>query len=135
MPWQAIPPNFAATDRMLAALLDGPYKNLRDDNHVDPHSILVWDRDREPEIAAVDFLDLLALYPCGGRGSQWSPRDFTEILEEKRDLYRMSVASHAISDDDPEITPACGTVLLIISQYPRKPHRCVRITALIEPGQ
>lgn len=33
----------------------------------------------------VEFLDLLARYPCGGPGSQWVP-----------------------SDADPEISPACG---------------------------
>ena len=44
------------------------------------------------------------------------------------------MASHAISDDDPEITPACGTVVLIISPHPSRPHRWVRITASIEAG-
>jgi hypothetical protein len=118
---------------VLQFLLDGPFKRVRDDNHVDPHSILVWDRD--PVLEAVEFLELLGRYPCGGPGSQWAPSDFTEILQAKRDLYRMSLASHAISDDDPEITPACGTVVLIISQLPDRGHRWVRVTALIEPGQ
>ena len=58
----------------------------------------------------VEFLDLLARYPCSGPGSQWAPSDFVEILKEKR--------SHAISNDDPEITPACGTVVLLISSNP-----------------
>jgi hypothetical protein len=31
-------------DPILAALLDGPFRRLRDDNHVDPHRILVWDQ-------------------------------------------------------------------------------------------
>lgn len=125
----------ADSDLVLQLLLDGPFKRVRDDNHVDPHSLLVWDRSRDPVLEAVEFLELLGRYPCGGRGSQWAPSDFTEILQAKRDLYRMSMASHDISDDDPEITPACGTVVLIISQRPNRGHRWVRVTALIEPGQ
>jgi hypothetical protein len=135
MAWKAFNRRAGNSERMLQILLDGPFKRVRDDNHIDPHSILVWDRSRDPVIEAVEFLDLLGRYPCGGTGSQWGPSDFTEILQAKRDLYRMSMASHAISDDDPEITPACGTVVLISSKRPTRPHRWVRITALIEPGQ
>ena len=122
-------------DLRLQVLLDGPFRRLRDDNHVDPDSILVWDRQRDPVMQAVPFLELLGRYPCGGAGSQWAPSDFTAILQEKRDLVRMSLASHAISDDDPEITPACGTVVLIISSDPGRGHRWVRVTASIEAGQ
>ena len=85
-------------------------------------------------IEGVHFLELIGRYPCGGLGSQWAHSDFITILREKRELYRMSMASHAISDDDPEITPACGTVVLIISQSPEQGHRWVRITASIEAG-
>lgn len=122
-------------DGLLQFLLDGPYQRLRDDNHVDADSILVWDRSRDPVMEAVPFLELLGRYPCGGPGSQWAPSDFTAILQEKRDLLRMSLASHTISDDDPEITPACGTVVLIVSTDPRRGHRWVRVTASIEAGQ
>jgi hypothetical protein len=45
------------------------------------------------------------------------------------------MASHAISDDDPLITPACGTVVLVISPEQGRPHRWVGISALIDPGQ
>ena len=50
---------------LLAALLDGPFRRLRDTNHLDPHSILVWDRHRQPAIQAVTFLELISRYPCG----------------------------------------------------------------------
>jgi hypothetical protein len=123
------------SDELLQALLDGPFKRLRDDNHVDPYSILVCDPAQTPVIQAVEFLDLPALYPCGGPGSQWAPSDFVEILKEKRHQFRKSMASHAISDDDPEITPACGTVVLLISSNPYQGHRWVSVGALIEPGQ
>lgn len=123
------------SDLLLQFLLDGPFKQVRDDNHVDPHRILVWDRSRDPVIESVEFLELLGRYPCGEEGSQWGPTDFVKILREKRNQYRKSMASHEISDDDPEITPACGTVVLIISEEPGRPHRWVGISALIEPGQ
>lgn len=123
------------SDLLLQFLLDGPFKQVRDDNHVDPHRILVWDRSRDPVIEAVEFLEILSRYPCGEAGSQWAPSDFVKILREKRNQYRKSMASHEISDDDPDITPACGTVVLIISETPDRPHRWVGISALIEPGQ
>ena len=62
----------AAGDSLLAALFDGPFRRLRDDNHVDPHRILVWDRLREPVIQALLFLELLGCYPCGdAEEAQW----------------------------------------------------------------
>jgi hypothetical protein len=128
-------PSHEESDLLLQFLLDGPFKHLRDDNHIDPHRILVWDRTGDPVIEAVEFLELLGRYPCGEAGSQWSPLDFVKILREKRNQYRKSLASHEISDDDPEITPACGTVVLIISEEPDRPHRWVGISALIDPGQ
>ena len=121
-------------NELLLALLDGPFKPLRDDNHVDPYSILVWDRSCTPVIEAVEILELLGRYPCGGL-SQWAPSDFVEILNEKHDLYLQSIASHAISDKYPEITPVCGTVVLIISGQPGQPHRWISLRALIEPCQ
>ena len=124
-----------SSDELLLALLDGPFKRVRDDNHVDPHAILVWESARSPVIEAVEILELLGRYPCGGDGSQWSPQDLVAILSEKRNQYRKSMASHSISDDDPLITPACGTVVLVISPEQGRPHRWVGISALINPGQ
>ncbi len=54
----------AAGDSLLAALFDGHFRRLRDDNHVDPHRILVWDRLREPVIQALPFLELLGVTPA-----------------------------------------------------------------------
>ncbi|MCT0206449.1 hypothetical protein [Synechococcus sp. CS-1332] len=127
--------NLNRSDELLLALLDGPFKRVRDQNHVDPHAILVWDPSRIPVIQAVGILDLLGRYPCGGNGSQWAASDLLEILIEKRSQCRKSNASHDISDDDPEFTPACGTVVLIVSDDPSRGHRWVSINALIEPGQ
>jgi hypothetical protein len=120
---------------LLLALLDGPFKRLRDDNHVDPHSILVYDPSREPIVEAVEILELLARYPCKGFNAQWSPDDVVEILQAKYNQYRKSMASHEISDEEESMTPACGTVVLIINPNQNRRHRWVGISALIEVGQ
>ena len=122
----------SAENELLLALLDGPFKRLRDDNHVDPYSILVYDRSRQPVMEAVPILELLGRYPCADSGAKWTPRDFVKILNEKNSQYRKSVVSHEISGDDPYATPACGTVVFIISQNVKRPHRWVAISALIE---
>lgn len=123
------------SDELLLALLDGPFKQVRDDNHVDPHSILVYDGSREPLIEAVDILDVLARYPCQGVNAQWNTNDVAGILQEKHNQYRKSMASHEISDEETNMTPACGTVVLIINPNQHEPHRWVGISALIEAGQ
>lgn len=127
--------NDNSSDDLLIATLDGLFKRLRDDNHVDPHTILVWDISRTPVIEAVEILDLVGRYPCGGPGSQWSAADFVEILQEKHNQYRQSMASHEIANDDPEITPSSGTVVLVISEQSGRGHRWVGLSALIEPRQ
>jgi hypothetical protein len=119
---------------LLAALLDGPFRRLRDDNHVDPHSILVWDRQRRPAVQAVTFLELVNRYPCGEQpGSQWSGDDLVEILQEKHQLLRRSPVAQEIAQERDEAQPACGTVVLIINSDPDLPHRWAVIRALITP--
>lgn len=71
----------AAEDPVLAALLDGPFCRLRDDNHIDPHRILVWDQQQQPVIQALTILELLGQYPCGDHEeAQWCGDDLLEIL-------------------------------------------------------
>jgi hypothetical protein len=120
------------SDELLLALLDGPFKRVRDDNHVDPCSILVYDASRQPVVQAVTILDVLGRYPCNEKGPQWSPRDFVKILQEKRSQYRKSMVAHEISDENSRATPACGSVVLIINQNPKLPHRWVAISALVD---
>ncbi len=82
----------AARDPLLAALLDGPFRRLRDDNHIDPHRILVWDQQQQPVIQALTILELLGRYPCGDdEETQWCADDLLAILQRKRDLLRMSL--------------------------------------------
>ena len=54
----------AARDTILAALLEGPFRRLRDDNHIDPHRILVWDQQQQPVIQALTILELLGPSPA-----------------------------------------------------------------------
>ena len=117
---------------LLAALLDGPFRRLRDTNHLDPHSILVWDRQRQPAIQAVSFLELLSRYPCGQQSdSQWSAPDFVEILQEKHQLLRRSLVAQEIAEEQEDAQPACGTVVLTINPNPDLPHRWSVIRARI----
>lgn len=119
---------------LLAALLDGPFRRLRDDNHLDPHSILVWDRQRQPAIQAVSFLELLSRYPCGEDGdTQWSGQDLVEILQEKHQLLRRSLVAQQIAQEHGDAQPACGTVLLIIHPDPDLPHSWTIVRAPITP--
>lgn len=119
-------------NELLLALLDGPFKVVRDDNHIDPHSILVYDIRRHPVIQSVDIIELPYRYPCGGVSAQWAPVDLVKILTEKYCQFRKSIVSHEISDQFKGMTPSCGTVVLVISQDPEVPHRWVGISALIE---
>jgi hypothetical protein len=114
--------HLASNDELLLALPDGSFKPVRDDSHVDPHAIFVWDSARSPVIESVEILELLGRYPCGGKGCQWSHEDFLAILGEKRNQDCKSIASRAISSDDRSISPACGTVALAVSppEHPRQ---------------
>ena len=121
---------------LLAALLDGPFRRLRDDNHVDAHSILVWDRQRQPAIQAVPFLELLSRYPCGeAAGTQWSGQDLVEILQEKHQLLRRSLVAQEIAEERGDAQPACGTVVLTINSDPDLPHSWAVVQARITPRQ
>ena len=53
MVWKVFNRMAGESEMVLQLLLDGPFKRVRDDNHVDPYSILVWDRSRDPVIEAV----------------------------------------------------------------------------------
>jgi hypothetical protein len=121
---------------LLVALLDGPFRRLRDDNHIDPHSILVWDRQRQPAIQAVTFLELLSRYPCGEEtGTQWSGQDLVEILREKHELLRRSLVAQEIAAERGEAQPACSTVVLTINPDPDLPHSWSVVQACIIPRQ
>jgi hypothetical protein len=119
---------------LLGALLDGPFRRLRDDNHVDPHRILVWDQRQQPVIQALSILELLGRYPCGDTEEpQWCGDDLLAILQRKRDLLRMSLVAHDIADEQDDAEPTCGTVVLIINPNPEEPHHWVGVLSRVLP--
>ena len=59
----------------LLALLDGPYQELRDDNHVTPNEVLVFD-EAVGTVEALDLMDLPLRYPVG-TGGRWPAPDLT----------------------------------------------------------
>jgi hypothetical protein len=119
---------------LLGALLDGPFRRLRDDNHIDPHTILVWDRQRQPAIQAVPFLELIHRYPCAEDAeSQWSGQDLVEMLQAKHELLRRSLVAQEIAAERGEAQPTCGTVVLIINPDLELPHSWSVVWANILP--
>lgn len=124
----------AARNSILGALLDGPFRRLRDDNHIDPHRILVWDQQAEPVIQALPFLELIGSYPCGDfEGAQWTGVDLLAILGRKLDLLRMSRVAHEISCEQNDAEPVCGTVVLIVNPVPTEPHHWVEVRSRVLP--
>jgi hypothetical protein len=69
------------TEERLLELLDGPCKELRDDNHVDPHRVLVFE-EAEETVEAVELIELPLRYPVGP-GGRWSAHDLGELLQDK----------------------------------------------------
>ena len=117
----------------LMALLSGPFAAVRDQNHVEPAEVLVWDRQREPVIESVRFHELTLRYPCGGPGDGWSLEDLGNMTMKKGMLYRQSVVAHELSNEDPTATPTCGSVVLIVRQRPKETQRWLVEQSAIEP--
>ncbi len=117
----------------LLALLNGPFAAVRDQNHVEPDRVLVWDRQREPVIESVPLHELTLRYPCGNEGDGWCLEDLGKLAMKKGMLYRQSVVAHELSDEDPTASPTCGTVALIARTEPDGAHRWLVVKSLIEP--
>jgi len=118
------------TEEKLLELLDGTCKELRDDNHVDPYRVLIFD-EVAATVEAVELIELPLLYPVGP-GGRWSAHDLGELLKDKAVLYRQSLVAHEISDEDPTAEPACGTVVLVVPAETALPYRRLSVKARIE---
>ena len=118
-------------DALLEAL-DGPYKELRQDNHITPNAILVLDLATDT-VTEVDFAELPLLYPTKGKGARWSTTDLGEVVADKALLYRKSMIAHEINDEDPSSQPQCGTVVLVIPPNGTY-HRLTVLSRINEPG-
>lgn len=117
----------------LLALLDGPFKDVRDQNHVEADRVLVWDRQREPVVESVPLHELLLRYPCGVRGAGWTLQDLGEMTMKKGRLYAESVIAHELSEEDPTASPTCGTVVLVVRSKQEEAHRWLAVKAAIDP--
>ena len=119
-------------DEELLALLDGPFKVLRDDTFADTERILIWDRQATPSVQALTFDGATERYKCGGEGSRWVPDDLEEIKEVKRACIKQTLESYRKHDNDPDYDGMCGTPALIISNNPLRAHRWVEVKAYLD---
>ena len=120
-------------DAELLALLNGPFAEVRDRNHMETDRILVWDRQRKPVVESVAWHELTLRYPCGGPEDGWYLEDLGKMTMKKGTLYRQSAVAHELSDEDPTATPTCGSVVLIIRSDPEGVHRWLVEKSAIEP--
>jgi len=121
----------ATWEEQLLSQLDGPYRELRQDNHVDPFAILVFDV-ASSTVEAVDLADLPLKYPVGP-GERWGYSDLGAVVKEKALLYRQSVIGTEISDEDPEAEPTVGTVVLVVTDG-ASPYHWLTVKSRILPG-
>jgi hypothetical protein len=119
-------------DKLLFAL-DTRYKELRDDAHIHPDLVLVYDEATDT-IEAVELIQLPLRHPCTGPGARWSPTDLGKFMASKANLYRQSCIAHEISDEDPKSEPVCGVPVLQVPVRPG-PYYWVEATSRIVPGQ
>jgi len=104
------------SEKVLAAL-DGPYRELRDNTHIDPHAVLVFDEATET-VEAVELSELPLRYPVAGRGARWSYGCLGELVASKALLYRQSKVAHELHDEDPTSQAPCGTPVLAVPERP-----------------
>jgi hypothetical protein len=107
-------------EKVLAAL-DGPYRELRDDTHIAPHTVLVFTEGADGEsdtVEAVDLSELPLRYPVAGKGARWCIQNLGELVASKALLYRQSKVAHELHDKDPTSEAPCGTPVLAVPVRP-----------------
>jgi hypothetical protein len=103
-------------DKVLAAL-DGPYRELRDDTHIAPHTVLVFTEGADGEsdtVEAVDLCELPLKYPVKGLHARWCTQNLGELVASKALLYRQSKVAHELHDEDPTSEAPCGVPVLAV---------------------
>ena len=120
-------------DDELLALLDGPFKVLRDDTFPDPDRLLVWDRKATPSVQALTFEEATERYQCGGAGSRWVREDLSDIREQKELGLEETRSSYARREADPDYEGVCSTPALVVSNNPLRAHRWRVISAWLDP--
>jgi hypothetical protein len=117
----------------LLALLDGPFKILRDDTFPDPDRLLVWDKQATPVVQALTFAEATERYQCGGAGSRWIPADLQAVKEAKAQCLEETMSSYKERDADPDYDGLCYTPSLVVSNNPLRPHRWNVVKAYMDP--
>jgi hypothetical protein len=117
----------------LLALLDGPFKVLRDDTFPATDKLLVWDRQATPSVQALTFEEATERYKCGGGGSRWVPEDLETVKEVKRECLEETLSSYAKQEKDPDYEGVCSTPALVVSNNPLTAHRWCVVKACLSP--
>jgi hypothetical protein len=117
----------------LLALLDGPFRTLRDNTQPDPERLLVWDREATPSVQALTFEEATERYKCGGVGSRWAPEDLKAVKEAKRECLEETLSSYAKQETDLNYEGLCSTPALVVSNNPLKAHRWAVVKACLRP--
>ena len=119
----------------LLALLDGPFRTLRDDTYRDPERLLVWDRQATPSVQALTFTEATERYQCGGVGSRWVPEDLEEVKQAKRECLEETLSSYSKREADPDYEGLCSTPAVVVSNNPLRAHRWAVVKALLSPEE
>ena len=122
-----------ADNEELLALLDGPFKVLRDDTFPDPNRLLVWDRQTTPSVQSLTFDEATDRYQCGGVGSRWAPEDLEAVKEAKQECLEETLSSYAKQEADPDYEGVCSTPTLVVSNNPLLAHRWAVTKACLSP--
>jgi hypothetical protein len=125
--------NLTADNDEFLALVDAPFKTLRDDTFPDTDRLLVWDRKATPSVQALTFEEATARYKCGGAGSGWVPADLAEIKKVKSECLEETQRTYRKRDADADYEGLCSTPALIISNNPLRAHRWTVIKAFMSP--
>jgi hypothetical protein len=117
----------------LLALLDEPFRELRDNNHL-RDAVLVWDTSKTPQVFEVPVLELPFVLPLGGKGTRWVVENYGQVVEAKANLLRQSKVAHELADEDPTATPQCGTVVVVVPPETSQPYRWAEVKSRVLPS-
>ena len=116
----------------LLALLDGPFRVLRDDTFPDTDRLLVWDRQTTPSVQALTFAEATGRYQCGGEGSRWVPEDLEALKDAKGECMEETRVAYGKRDADPDYEGLCSTPALVVSNNPLWAHRWCVVKAYMD---
>ena len=108
------------------------HRCLRDANHLDRHAVLVYDQDADT-LERCELWEMPLRFPCGGAGARWVESDLGRLVKMKAVAYRQSVVAHELVEENPDASPNCATVVLVVTKRTGRPFDWVEIKAPIVP--